>query len=73
MALETIRRSDYSGQEIPRGQRVRVRLMYDDDRPDKRADLTIEEAEKLLPFAVDVEIRPTRRAAWRHQVERERE
>jgi len=62
MALVQVKKSDKSGKEIPEGQGVRVRLMYDDaDRVDRRADLTIKEAEELLPFAQEVETRPERR------------
>ena len=61
MALEKVRKSDYSGKQIPDGAGARVRVMYYDDRPDRRADLTDKEVEELLGFTVEVEIRPQRR------------
>lgn len=62
MALETVRRSDKSGDEIPEGTGARVRVMfYDPDRNDLRADLTDEEVKKLLGFAEEVVPRPARR------------
>jgi len=66
MAVVQVRKSDVSGKEIPKGQGVRVRLIYDDEeRIDRRADLTIKEAEQLLPFATEVEARPNRRGEKR--------
>lgn len=61
MALTHMRVSDKSGDPIPDGKGARVRVMYFDARPDRRADLTDEEVEKLLPFAVEVQTRPDRR------------
>lgn len=61
MALTQMRVSDKSGEPIQEGKGARVRIMYFDDRPDRRADLTDEEVEKLLPFAVEVQTRPDRR------------
>jgi hypothetical protein len=62
MALETVRRSDASGKEIPQGTGARVRVMFNDKtKPDLRADLTDKEVKELLSFAVPVAIRPTRR------------
>jgi hypothetical protein len=66
MAVVQVRKSDLSGEEIPEGHAVRVRLVYEDaDIDDKRADLSIEEAERLLPFAETVETRPQRRGEKR--------
>lgn len=63
MALTTVRKSDYSGAEIPEGTGARLRVIfYDDERADRRADLTDEEVEKLLSFAEEVKTRPERRA-----------
>jgi hypothetical protein len=62
MALETVRKSDKSGKEIPAGTGARVRIMfYDESRPDRRADLTDEEVEEILTFAQEVQTRPERR------------
>lgn len=62
MALETIRKSDLSGKPIPEGTGARVRVMYyDKSRPDRRADLTDAEVEKLLSFTSEVVTRPERR------------
>lgn len=60
MALETIRRSDRSGDEIPTGTGARVRVIFNDDRPDLRADLTDEEVAELLSFATPVAPRAAR-------------
>lgn len=61
MAQETVVRSDLSGELIPKGKACRVRVMYSDDRPDRRCDLSDDEVEKLLPFAVEVVVRSTPR------------
>jgi hypothetical protein len=62
MALETVRRSDASGKEIPAGTGARVRVMFNDkSRHDLRADLTDKEVKELLSWAVPVATRPTRR------------
>ena len=61
MALAQIRRSDKSGKDIPEGTGARVRIIWFDGRPDMRADLTDEEVAEVLPFAVPVVTRPTRR------------
>ena len=62
MALQTTRVSDKSGDPIPKGTGARVRVMfYDSARPDRRADLTDEEVEKLLGWTIEVETRPDRR------------
>lgn len=62
MALETIRRSDASGKAIPDGTGARVRVMFNDkSKDDLRADLTDDEIKKLMPWAVQVETRPSRR------------
>lgn len=64
MALETIRISDHSRDPIPAGTGARVRVMFfDGKRPDRRADLTDEEVEKLLGFTVEVETRKERGAS----------
>lgn len=61
MALETVRVSDKSRQPIPSGTGARIRVMfYDDSKPDRRADLTDEEVEALLPFTTEVEQRTPR-------------
>ena len=66
MALATVRKSDKSGDLIPEGTGARVRVMfYDDARPDRRADLTDAEVEKLLPWAQEVKTRPERRGEKR--------
>jgi hypothetical protein len=44
------------------GARVRIEF-YDGKRVARRADLTDEEVQKLLPFAHEVEVRPNRRRA----------
>lgn len=63
MALTTVRKSDASGAEIPDGTGARVRIIfYDESRPDRRADLTDAEVEKILNFAEEVKTRPERRA-----------
>jgi hypothetical protein len=62
MAVEQVRRSDVSGEEIPAGTGARVRVMFlDEDKPDRRADLTDAEVEKLLGFTKEVQTRPNRR------------
>lgn len=62
MALVQVRKSDYSGSEIPAGTGARVRIMFSDpERDDMRADLTDEEVAELLSFAQVVETRPARR------------
>lgn len=62
MAVETIRKSDASGDEIPAGTGARIRVVWNDpDRNDLRADLTDEEVERLLPWAKPVQPRPDRR------------
>jgi hypothetical protein len=62
MALATVRRSDLSGQVTPNRTGARVRVMFNDvTKPDRRADLTDEEVERLLGFAPEVETRPERR------------
>ena len=68
MALTTVRKSDKSGDEIPEGTGARVRVMFYDDRPDRRADLTDEEVEKYLAFTQEVKTRPERRGERRLQV-----
>lgn len=66
MAVEQVRRSDVSGKEIPAGTGARVRVMFfNSDRPDRRADLTDEEVEKLLSFTQEVQTRPSRRGERR--------
>lgn len=61
MAQESIIRSDLSGEIVPKEKSVRVRLMYGEKgRVDERCDLSVEEAEKLLPFTRAVEPRPRR-------------
>lgn len=61
MAQEKIIRSDLSGDVIPEGKAVRVRLMFaGKGQPDRRCDLSVEEVERLLPFAYAVEPRPRR-------------
>lgn len=63
MALENVRKSDYSGAEIPSGTGARIRVMwYDKSKPDRRADLTDAEVEKLLgKWTTEVVTRPDRR------------
>jgi hypothetical protein len=62
VALATVRHSDKSGEVIPDGTGARVRVMfYDGKRPDRRADLTDAEVEKLLDFTEEVRTRPERR------------
>jgi hypothetical protein len=62
MALETVRRSDVSGDLIVEGTGARVRIMfYDPHRADRRADLTDAEVEAILPFARAVQTRPERK------------
>ena len=62
MALVQARQSDLSQALIPPGTGARVRIeFYDGERIARRADLTDEEVEKILPFAVEVEARPERR------------
>jgi hypothetical protein len=61
MALESVRRSDASGEEIPRGSGARVRVMFNDGRPDMKADLCDDEVKTIMPWLRPVEIRPTRR------------
>lgn len=64
MAIVQIRKSDYSGAEIPPGTGARIRVMWNDGaKTDLRADLTDEEVGELLPFAHAVEPRPDRRSA----------
>lgn len=66
MAVETVRRSDVSGKEIPEGTGARVRVMfYDGVRVDRRADLTDAEVKQLLDFTKDVQPRPDRRGPTR--------
>lgn len=61
MTQETVVRSDLSGKIIPPGKACRVRVMYSDDRVDRRCDLSDDEVAKLLPFAVEVEPRAPRK------------
>lgn len=62
MALEQIRRSDYSGDEIPSGTGARIRVVFNDkSRVDLRADVTDEEVVELFPWAQPVQPRPDRR------------
>lgn len=69
MGLQTVRRSDYSGDEIPNGSGARVRVMfYDGKRIDRRADLTDEEVEKLLGFTEEVKPRPERQGEKRLRI-----
>lgn len=66
MALEQVRKSDLSGDEIPAGTGARVRVMfYDGERVDRRADLTDAEVDKVLKFAKEVQTRPNRRTERR--------
>lgn len=66
MAREQVLRSDVSGDEIPPGTGARVRVMFNDDEQlDRRADLTDAEVKKLLPWTVEVQPRPNRRAPRR--------
>ncbi len=66
MALATVRKSDKSGDVIPDGTGARVRIMfYDERRPDRRADLTDAEVDKILSFAEEVKTRPERRVRAR--------
>lgn len=62
MAVETIRRSDASGEDIPEGTGARIRVVWNDpEKNDLRADLTDAEVEELLPWAKPVQPRPDRR------------
>jgi hypothetical protein len=66
MAVKTVRISSLSNVVIPDGTGARIRVMWSDPaRTDLRADLTDEEALKLVKQykAEEVEIRPERRAA----------
>ena len=63
MAVVQVRKSDISGEVIPDGSGARVRVIFADDRTDLRADLTEEEVAQLLPFAIEVHERPTRRTS----------
>lgn len=65
MALVQVRKSDMSGKDIPEGTGARVRIIWFDDRPDMRADLTDDEVQKLLPFAVEVTERAPRGSGGR--------
>ena len=61
MALKMTRYSDKSGQLIPEGNGVRIRIEFLDGRATARsADLTIDEAEELLAFSHEVTERPAR-------------
>lgn len=62
MALVNARQSDKSGTLMDAGTGARIRIeFYDGERVARRADLTDDEVEKLLPFAKEVEVRPERR------------
>jgi hypothetical protein len=62
MALETVRKSDASGELIPEGTGARIRVIFNDpERHDLRADLTDDEVAELLPWARPVVTRPDRR------------
>jgi hypothetical protein len=62
MALVQARQSDKSGVMIPPGSGARVRIeFYDGVTVARRADLTNEEVDEILPFAKEVETRPERR------------
>jgi len=64
VALVQVRRSDASGDEIPRGTGARIKIIFNDPaKEDMRADLTDEEVQRILPFAQPVEARPERRKA----------
>lgn len=69
MAVKTVQmyESDKSGDEIPNGTGGRVRVLFYDDRPDMRADLTDAELEKLIRDykLKPVETRPGRRGEKR--------
>lgn len=60
MALVRVRTSDLFGEEISSCRGVRVRLIDADEtaRSEKCADHTLEEADRLFPFASEVESRP---------------
>lgn len=59
MAVETIRKSDASGDEIPEGTGARIRVLFNDPkRVDLRADLTDDEVARLMPWAKPVQPRP---------------
>ena len=62
MALKPTRVSDKSGLTIPAGTGARIRIEFYDGRTvARRADLTEQEVEELLGFAVEVETRPDRK------------
>jgi hypothetical protein len=62
MAIETVRKSDVSGETIPDRTGARVRVIFaSPDRDDLRADLTDDEVTQLLPWAKPVQSRPDRR------------
>ena len=66
MAIVQVKKSDVSGEEIPEGTGARIRVMFNDpDKLDLRADLTDAEVAQLLPFAQEVEPRPSRRGERR--------
>lgn len=61
MALKMTRYSDLSGEPIPEGQGVRIRIEFLDGKTVARAaDMTLEELDKVLPFAHNVQERPAR-------------
>lgn len=66
MTVVQVRKSDKSGEEIPEGAGARVRIQfYDEDKTDRRADLTDAEVEELFPYTTPVEERPARRGEKR--------
>jgi hypothetical protein len=66
MAVVQVRKSDFSGKEIPVGTGARVRVIFNDERKtDLRADLTDDEVKELLAWAQPVQERPERKARRR--------
>lgn len=62
MALKMTRISDLSGEVIPEGEGVRIRIEFLDGMTQARAaDLSRKELEKLMPFAKTVAERPGRK------------
>lgn len=73
MALKMARYSDMSGELIPEGQGVRIRIEYLDGKTIARAaDLTRDELDELLPFAREVTERPTRQISSNSRERRKR-
>lgn len=62
MAIETVRRSDISGEIIEPGTGAQIRIQFfDRKKPDRRIDVTDAEAEAIAPAEHEVATRPERR------------